>query len=106
MVFFVTHCKILCNIFLNKPETLAKVQQYFSHGTIEYEKDNLEKIENQEYENFKYEKEYKYLSSILGNYGITPNNNMIKYYLVKEEGCLPIVLRTIIHYYLQENVVT
>ena len=97
---------ILCNIILNRPEILAKVQQYFSHGTIEYEKDNLEEIEKKEYENFKYEDKYTYLLNILGNYGITPNHNMIKYYLVKEEGCLPIVLRTIFHYYLQENSVT
>ena len=92
---------ILCNIILNSPETLAKVQQYFSHGTIEYEKINS--VDEETYENFEYQKEYEDLISLLGNYGIPPNCNMIKHYLIKEEGCLPIVLRTIFHHYLQGN---
>ena len=38
----------MCNIILNSPETLTKVQQYFSHGNIEYVNDEkLMDIDNE-----------------------------------------------------------
>ena len=95
---------IMCNIILNSPETLTKVQQYFSHGNIEYVND--EKLMDIDNENFQYDEELNYLKSIIDNYNIKVNDKFIKYQLNKESGCLPLVLRTIFHSYLQEKCVT
>ena len=95
---------LMCNIILNSPETLNKVQQYFSHGNIEYVND--EKLMDIDNDNFQYGEELNYLKSIIQNYNINVNDKFIKYQLNKANGCLPIVLRTIFHNYLQENCVT
>jgi hypothetical protein len=95
---------LMCNIILNSPETLTKVQQYFSHGNIEYVND--EKLMDIDNESFLYGEELNYLKSILENYNIIVNDKFIKYQLIKESGCLPLVLRIIFHNYLQENCVT
>lgn len=95
---------LMCNIILNSPETLTKVQQYFSHGNIEYVNDK--KLMEIDDESFLYGEELNYLNTILENYNINVNDKFIKYQLNKESGCLPLVLRTIFHNYLQENCVT